>query len=211
MSRPISSLAAVAALACALCGCASSYESEPAPPPAAPSPDMTPEQQQAIDDYLASQAPGDHHRHLEPLVGHFNATVLHWQAPGGPSVESTGVLDNTWALGGRFVLSQFRGEELGGPFEGMGLLGYDTVKQKHVSNWADSMGTFLWPTATGECSEGGDVITLTRVMTDPATGGLVKIRDVTTIVDHDHITYEMFATHPGSDEFRILEAQYVRS
>lgn len=61
------------------------------------------------------------------------------------------------------------------------------------------------------CSEGGDFITLSRVMTDPMIGGIVKIRDVTTIVDHDHTTHEMFAAHLGSEELELLEAHYVRT
>jgi hypothetical protein len=208
MIRGVSSRLLAVISVCALLGCASGEEQ--APPPGAP-PAMTPEQQQAMQAYLEQQAPGEHQAHLEPLVGHFNARVKQWEAPNQPPTESTGVLDNTWALGGRFVLSQYHGEELGMPFDGLGLLGYDTVLQKHVSNWADSMGTFLWPTATGECSDGGKVITLSRVMNDPMTGGLIKIRDVTTIVDHDHFTYEMYFTKPGADEFKMLEAHYVRA
>jgi hypothetical protein len=201
-------LGSIAAL-CGLLGCVSSEEpaSLRVPPPA-----MTPEQQQQMmQDYLAAQAPGEHQAHLEPLIGHFEAHVKQWMDPAAPPTESTGMVENSWVLGGRFVLTVYRGEDSGVPFEGMGLLGYDTLKQKHVSNWADSMGTFLWPTATGECSDDGNVIALTRVMTDPMTGGLIKIRDVTTIVDHDHITYEMFATHPGADEFKMLEAHYIRT
>ena len=197
-----------AALATAALGCASA-EPQPPPPPAAPA--MTAEEQQAFEDYLEAQKPGKHHAALEPLVGRFEAQVLHWAAPGQPPSSSSGVIENTWVLGGRFVLTRFQGESAGLPFEGLGLLGYDTVSQKYVGNWADSMGTFLWPTASGAFDDATDSITLSRVMTDPMTGGLVKIRDVTTIVDSDHITYEMFATHPGADEFKMLEARYVRS
>ncbi|HZL98966.1 MAG TPA: DUF1579 domain-containing protein [Planctomycetota bacterium] len=189
-------------------GCASGEEETP--PPSAPH-ELTAEEQQAFEDYLEQQQPGEHHRVLEPLVGRFEAQVLHWMAPGTEPSSSTGVLESSWTLGGRFVFSRFTGESAGQPFEGQGLLGYDTVQEKYVGNWADSMGTFLWPVATGDFDENGDVLTMRRVMNDPMTGELVRIRDVTTIVDADHITYEMFATHPGSDEFRMLEARYTRS
>jgi hypothetical protein len=208
-------LSMVCALGAAL-GCSSSEEQPPAygasgaAGEAETAPPTPAETQAAMQAYLESQAPGEHHEHLAPLVGSFDAQVKHWMDPALPPEESTGVLENTWALGGRFVLSQFEGVELGQPFQGLGLLGYDTVKHKHVGTWADSMGTFVWPIATGECSDGGEVITMSRVMTDPMTGGLVKLRDVTSLADPDRITYEIFATHPGRDEVRMLQATYVR-
>jgi hypothetical protein len=208
MSRSSRQLGLPVLVLCALAGCASENDllerhSYPY--------SLTPEQREALKDYPESQLPGEHHRNLDPLVGRFSATVTQWLEDGQPPMESTGVLENTWVLGGRFVQSLYRSDGPGPAFEGQGLLGYDTVRQRYVGNWADSMGTFLWPVGTGECSDDGKAFTLTRVMTDPMTGGLVKIRDVTTIVDDDHITYEMFATHPGTDEFKMLEAHYTRT
>jgi len=202
-------LALLVSALCALPACASSSEEQPPPPGQLLA--GSAESPQSLEDYLESQAPGAHHQALEPLVGHFDARVLHFMGPDQPPVESSGTLENTWALGGRFVLSQFHGEAMGMPFEGLGLLGYDTLKQRYVANWADSMATALWPTATGESNDDGTAITLSRVMTDQFSGALVKVRDVTTIVDHDHITYELFITRPGTDEVKALEIQYTRT
>jgi hypothetical protein len=184
-----------------------SYEEEPPAPTRLPPP-VTEEE---IQQFVESQTPGAAHGKLEPLVGRFEAHVLHWSSPDQPPSESTGVLENSWALGKRFILSQYHGEEMGQPFEGLGLMGYDTSKQKYVGNWADSMSTALWPTGSGDVNDDGDAFTLSRVMTDPLSGLLVKIRDVTTIVDANHLTYEMFATYPGADEFKLLEAHYTRT
>ena len=60
-------------------------------------------------------------------------------------------------------------------------------------------------------SDDGTAITLSRVMTDQMTGDLIKVRDVTTIVDHDHITYEMYVTRPGAEESKAIEAHYTRT
>ena len=204
-ARPLVLLTAL----CALPACASSDEQPP--PPEGQLPPVTAEQQQSFEEYLETQAPGAKHQALEPLIGRFDAHVLHFNGPDQAPMESTGVVENTWTLGGRFVLSQYHGEVMGQPFEGMGLLGYDNQKQKYVGNWADSMATSLWPTATGDSNDDGNAITLSRVMADPMTGELIKIRDVTTIVDHDHITYEMFVTRPGADETKALEAHYTRT
>ena len=211
MSRTWRPLGFVLLALCSLPACASSDEEQPPPPDGGPP--ITPDQQRELDDYLQSQSPGEHHEKLAPLIGRWDARVLHWMAPGQPPTESSGVLENTWALGGLFVLTQYRGEEMGRPFEGIGLLGYDNQRQKYVGNWADSMSSGLWPTATGDLgdAENGDALTLSRVMTDPMTGQLIKVRDVTTLVDDDHITYEIFVTRPGQDEAKVLEAQYTRT
>ena len=208
MSRNWSPLGLVLAALFSLPACASAAEGQPPPPDEAPP--VTPEQQMAVEDFLESQSPGEQHEKLAPLIGRFEARILHWISPDQAPSESSGVLENTWALGGLFVLSQYRGEELGRPFEGLGLLGYDTLRQKYVGNWADSMSSAPWPTATGDLLEDEDALTLSRVMTDPMTGQLIKIRDVTTFVDDDHITYEIFVTRPGADETKVLEAQYTR-
>ena len=205
IARPLAVL--VTAL-CLLPACSSPSE-EPLPPSQLPA--ITPEQQKAFEEYLQTQEPGAKHQQLEPLIGRFDAHVLHFMGPDQPPMESSGTVDNTWALGGRFVLTQFHGEVMGQPFEGLGLLGYDNGKQKYVGNWADSLATGLWPTATGDSNDDGSAITMSRVMTDEMTGQLIKVRDVTTIVDHDHITYEMFITRPGTEESKALEAHYTRT
>jgi hypothetical protein len=194
---------------CALPACASMSDEQPPPPDQLPP--VSAEQQQSFAEYLESQSPGAHHQQLEPLIGRFDAQVLHFMGPDQPPMESSGTMENSWTLGGRFVLSQYRGEAMGLPFEGLGLLGYDTLKQKYVGNWADSMATSLWPTATGDSNDDGNAITLSRVMTDQMSGELVKVRDVTTIVDHDHFTYEMFITRPGTEEAKALEIHYTRT
>jgi hypothetical protein len=206
MSRTWSPLGLVVAALFCLPACASTEEE----PPPGEGPAITAQQQEELEAFLESQAPGAQHEKLAPLIGRFDAHVLHWMTPDQPPSESTGVLENTWALGGLFVLSQYRGEELGRPFEGLGLLGYDTLRQKYVGNWADSMSSAPWPTGTGELIEEDDALTLSRVMTDPMTGQLIKVRDVTTFVDKDHILYEIFVTRPGADETKVLEAEYTR-
>jgi len=196
----------VVSVLCALPACMS-YEEEPPGPPRLP-PQVTAEEMQQ---FVESQTPGAAHAKLEPLVGRFEAQVQQWSSPDQPPSASTGVLENSWALGKRFILSQYHGEEPGQSFEGLGLMGYDTTKKKYVGTWADSMSTALWPTGTGDVNDDGDAFTLSRVMNDPLTGLLIKIRDVTTIVDANHLTYEMFATYPGADEFKLLEVHYTRT
>jgi len=195
-----------------LVGAASGCASSEAPPPSPLETHVvTAEEEQAFRDYLERQQPGAQHHALEPLIGHFQAQVLHWMAPGQEPASSTGTLDNSWALGGRFVLSQFHGDAAEQPYEGMGLLGYDTVRERYVGNWADTMGTFLWPISSGDLDSGRNTLSMSRVMNDPLSGDLVLIRELTTIEDADHITYEMFVTHPGTDEYKTLEVHYVRT
>jgi hypothetical protein len=77
--------------------------------------------------------PGPEHAMLQKLVGSWDATMSF----GG--MESKGTMVYKSELGGLFVSSQFTGEFAGSKFEGRGLDGYDAMKKKFVSTWADSM------------------------------------------------------------------------
>ncbi|MHC4966466.1 MAG: DUF1579 family protein, partial [Planctomycetota bacterium] len=52
---------------------------------------------------IRAGTPGDAHRRLEPFAGTWKATVRHWTEPGGEPNVSTGVMNNTWVLGHRFL------------------------------------------------------------------------------------------------------------
>ena len=49
-------------------------------------------------------------------------------------------------------------------------------------------------------------------MNDPVTGKPSKERLVTTIIDDDHHTFELFGTPPGvKKEMKVMSIEYVRA
>ena len=52
---------------------------------------------------MKAGAPGEFHKHLQPLIGKWSTTTKYWFTPEAPPEQSTGTIDRKWILGGRFV------------------------------------------------------------------------------------------------------------
>ncbi len=151
------------------------------------------------------------HKRFEPFVGTFKATVKRWMGPGEPHV-STGVMNNTYDLGGRFLQQVFKGDPGEGPFpnfEGRGYWGYNTTTKKYEGFWIDTASTAI-QTETGDVDGAGKVWTMVGEMIDPQSGRPMKKRSVITLKDNDHHSMEMFFTTPDGTEAKGMEIQYVR-
>src|SRR5262249_52422264 len=84
--------------------------------------------------------PTAEHKVLAQEAGAWDGTIKMFMAgPDAPPSVSKGVETNTLGLGGFWMLSEFKGEFGGMPFEGRGTFGYDPVKKKYVGTWIDSM------------------------------------------------------------------------
>jgi hypothetical protein len=72
------------------------------------------------------------------------------------------------------------------------------------------MGTGIM-TSVGTSDATGKVINWNATMNDPVTGKASKSRMITTIVDNDHHTFEMFGVPPGAKkEAKMMTIEYVR-
>ena len=151
--------------------------------------------------------PGDAHRKLEPMVGTFDAKVKMWMDPSKPAEESTGVSENTWVLGNRFIETKHSGTFMGQPFSGIGYTGYDNVSKKYVGTWMDTASTGVM-TSTGAMA--GNVMTATATMSDPMTGKTSNATMKTTVTDKDHHTMEMWGPGPDGKNYRMMEITYTR-
>lgn len=87
--------------------------------------------------------PGPEHDILKNDVGTWDANVEMWMAPGAPPAVSKGEETNTMGLGGFWLITDFKGDFMGTPFQGHGTAGYDPIKKKYVSTWIDCMGPSL--------------------------------------------------------------------
>ncbi len=197
MQRRIWSLCALAACGLALvAGLAAAQQGGSGPTP----------EEQAM---MAAAAPGEHHRHLDYLVGSWNTKVTFWMAPGQPPMQSTSSAEAKWILGGRYVESIHKGDVMGMPFEGHGTEGYDNLAKQYVGTWVDNMGTGIM-VSKGTCSDGGKVHSSEGEMIDPMSGQTVKVRSVVTAVDPNSYRMEMYMTAPGAPEFKSMELVATR-
>lgn len=153
--------------------------------------------------WMEAGTPGEHHKHLQPMVGKWNAQVKWRMDANAPWSTSTTTSVVAWILGGRYLQEKVSGEIDGAPFEGLGMIGYDNVKKKHFSTWMDNLSTGI-AHDEGQCNESGSVITLHGSMTDPM-GQLIKSRTVVKIINNDKRTTEMFQSVNGGAEFSAME------
>ena len=167
-----------------------------------------PDMQEMMKKMAELAAPGSAHKALEPLVGEWNVESRFWMGGPEPTV-SKGTSSKRWILGGRFLQEDFKGEFMSMPFQGMGLTGYDKMKQKYVGMWIDSMGTAM-STSEGSANGDGKVITTSGTMDDPMSGEKNKpIKYVLRIAGLDKHVLEMHDPSLG-DKSRIAEITYTR-
>jgi hypothetical protein len=170
---------------------------------------MTPEQQKMMEAYMKAATPGEPHRLLEPMIGTWDAVVRFYPAPGEPPQESTGISENRWILGNRYVEQRFKGSAMGQPFEGIGYTGYDNVKKQYFGSWIDSMSTSMM-TTTGKADSSGKNWTFTGTMDDAYTGKTLPLEEKVVVVSNDKHYFEMWNPGPDGKNYKSMEIIYTR-
>ncbi|HZF09682.1 MAG TPA: DUF1579 domain-containing protein [Thermoanaerobaculia bacterium] len=165
----------------------------------------------AMEAAVKAATPGEHHKHLQHMVGDWTYSSKMWTAPGQPAMDSKGTIHSDSILGGRYVLSVYKGDMMGQPFEGHSTDGYDNNTGKFVSSWVDNMGTGIM-NSTGSCDAPCKVVTMTsEPMFDPMSGKKMASKEVTTWVDDNNFKFEMFAVDPaGGPEMKVMEVMAKR-
>ena len=172
--------------------------------------DPAADQKAMMDKMTKAATPGAPHAMLTKMAGEWTATVKFQMDPSQPWQEATGASVVTALMDGRYIQESNTSVMMGMPFSGMGVTGYDNVLGKYVSTWIDNMGTGIM-TSTGTADASGKVINWIGTMSDPITGKPTRERMITTIVDDNHHTFEMFTTPPGAKkEMKTMSIDYVR-
>lgn len=171
----------------------------PSPPPAVDS-------ATAAKNWEAYMKPGKEHEMIAKWNGNWTGEFTMWMSPDPnvPPTKSAGSAKNRMALGGRYQISEHKGNMMGMPFEGMSILAYDNHKKVFISSWIDNMGTGIM-TLEGPWDEATKTITLKGKMVDPSSAGEMQIREVFTIIDDNTQKMEFFAVGPDGKEFKSME------
>lgn len=160
--------------------------------------------------FKAFATPGEHHKALDYKVGKWTGHVSCWMMPGQPAMESDCTSEVKWIMDGRYLMENAKGSFMGQPFEGMGISGYDNLKQKYVYSWIDNMGTGI-STGEGTLDAAKKVLTATSAMPDPASGKYVTTRSTETKTDNDNWKMEMYAPGKDGKEFLTMRIEYKRA
>jgi len=166
------------------------------------------DQQKAIEAYAKAAAVTENHKLLAYFVGSWDVTSTMWQSPGAQPTVSKNSGEVMSILGGRFVMTKFKGTMMGQPFEGMQVDGFDNMRNKFQTFWVDNSSTSFY-LLSGTYDAKTRTWNATGRWADPM-GGMTPVRTVTRIVGPDEYIYEMYMGRPDGQEFKSLENHGLR-
>lgn len=148
------------------------------------------------------------HEALKKNVGTWKA-AMEWHM-NGQVRKSEGIARSKLIFGGRFLKQTFDGEAMGRPFNGMLLLGYDTIDKQYVTVWLDSMAPTM-SIARGTVKDGA--VRMESMEPDWMNPAGAKRKEVTVIKWIDDNTYTLEAFNVGDDGQETLHAKitYTRA
>jgi len=159
--------------------------------------------------------PGEFHAKLKPMAGKWTTTSKFRMTPEMPWEESTGKAEFKWALGGRFLVQEYKANPgpqdamMGGPFEGYGMTGYDNIDKKFHNIWTDNMSTGMM-VSTGTADGSGQTFNYNGECNCPIAGGPKPVKSIIKIEGDDKLKFEMYDKTPDGKEFQCLEVTYTR-
>lgn len=154
---------------------------------------------------------GEMHKMLAKYDGNWSGETTMWMSEDAPPMKNTMECTNKMIYGGRYQISEFKGNMMGAPFEGMSQTGYDNAKKKFVSNWIDNMGTGMMY-AEGEWNASKKLIEFKGKMADVTRPGKTcAVREIFTFVDDNTQLLEMFGPGPKTGkEMKTMEIKFTR-
>lgn len=143
-------------------------------------------------------------------VGTWDCELSLYVDPAAEPMRSKAVEENEM-LGGFWMISKFKGEISGAPFQGSGQFGWNANTKKYVGSWVDSMS----PQATcmeGTWDEAKKTMTMIGGSGDSSHGPGTQSKQVVVYEDDNHHTMTMYIQGPqGKDDWaKQLEVRYTR-
>jgi hypothetical protein len=185
-------------------------QAKPAPEKAAPKAGEQDPMAEMMAKWKEINAKGPEHEKLKKMVGEWDTEMKCWMAPDAEPMASPGHATFRLILDGRYVEQKYTCDWMGEKFEGLGIDGYDRIKNKYVSLWLDNQSTGML-ICEGTADASGKVVTYFGKMDDPIAGVKDKtVRSVARTIDDNKTVFEMYDTAPDGKEFKTMEITYTR-
>ena len=154
-------------------------------------------------------APGEEHRRLDVLTGTWNVAVSFPVAP-GRNAQGNATCEARWDLDGRFVRQEYQSTFGGKQLTIVRYVGFDRQKARFVEIQFESTHTDVMYNE-GVYSPDTGTITTTGRHVDAATGQSVTVRSVTTFVDQDAFTVQLFYADAEGRVAKTITLTHTRS
>jgi len=101
--------------------------------------EMTEEQMYAM--WMEYAKPGEAHQRMAEFAGSYVTKAKHWMGPDAPPQTMEMISTSEPIYGGRYMLTEVRGEWMDQPFKGREIMGYDNMSDEYFAVWIDNLGT----------------------------------------------------------------------
>jgi hypothetical protein len=153
------------------------------------------------------------HEILPALVGDWSFDLKYWSKKDAEPQLSMGTVKNEMVLGDRFLSSKasvmlnIGGQNI--PYEGLYLLGYDTIKKSYTSVLADTMHTGI-TTGLGQYNEKLKTLDGKGSFTNPLMDKEHAYRSELQVEGSDTYKLTFFIPDIAGKEFKVLELSFRR-
>jgi hypothetical protein len=141
-------------------------------------------------------------------VGEWECDIKMWNDPNAEPMSAQGTESNRM-LGDMWLISQFKADFGGMPYEGCGQFGYDSEKKKYVGAWVDSMNPYA---SHMEGTYDAATKTLTQFGTGKnPDGSSMKSKSVVVYKENGRVFTMYNQASPGKDEWiKVMEIVYKK-
>lgn len=172
-------------------------------------PEMSPETMKRMQAMTEAGTPGEHHEHLNLLLGTWEGVYKFRMGADEPFLEMPGTASRKWVLDGHYIREDVTSVSEFGSFQGVGYIGYDNVDGQYVVAWMDNMSTGIM-TETSRFDPETKTLTSRGSFRDPLTGKLIISRGEMDLSDPNRQTFVGYATGPDGKEFKSVEGTFER-
>lgn len=183
--------------------------------------DMDPQaMMQAMQDWMDSMNPGDHHKRLNDFVGDYNVEMRVFMMPGQEPIVTKGTSSIKWVLGKRYLMEEFDCEmkfpDMQNPgqmqtlnYDGIGMTGYNNTRNLYEGTWASTGDTAIY-SMKGTWPPDSKVMNFYGEMDEPMMNMYGRVCNFrTTIVDANKRKFEIFDLAAGPDH-KVIEIIYTK-
>ena len=153
--------------------------------------------------------PSEEHKILKEDVGAWDCEMKMWMGgPGSEPMVVKGTEENKM-MGDLWIVSTFKADFGGQPFEGRAVLGFDPSKKKYVGHWFDSMNPHI-SVMEGDYNKETKTMTMMTRGVGP-DGKPSKGKNVMVYKEDGSRVFSMYMAMPGQDEMvKGMEIVYTK-
>ena len=148
--------------------------------------------------------PGEHHKHLDTLVGEWEAVYTIWMDPDEEPIVSRGTIVRKWVLDGRFLHEVVEAQSDWGPYKGFGYIGYNNQDGRYEAIWMDTMSTAIY-SETGNYNPEAKILKMRGGYRNALTGRYVATHGEMHLSDPDRHVYIGYAIDAEGKEYKSVE------